>query len=152
MICVDASLAVKWILDEVHSDRARALLRSALRRAEPIVAPPLLPIEVTNILRQRMRPPDGIAPEEAFALLADFLAFPITLPNPAGLHRQALMLADRHGLPAAYDAHYVALAEHLGCVLWTDDQRLLRLVGAKLPFVQWIGNYAPAGTDLNERS
>jgi predicted nucleic acid-binding protein len=144
VICVDASVAVKWILDEDHADEAKDLYRAALRTGEPIVAPPLLPIEVTDILRQRMRAADGLTRDEATDLLDDFLAFPIDVQNPAGLHRRALVLADAHGLPAAYDAHYVALAEGLGCDLWTDDRRLLRLVGSNLAFVRWIGDYAPA--------
>ena len=58
MICVDASVAVKWLLNEERSDRARALYLAALLAGEPIVAPVLLPLEVTNILRQRMRGSD----------------------------------------------------------------------------------------------
>ena len=150
MICADASVAVKWILEEDYSDEAKALYRATLRAGEPIVAPPLLPIEVTNILRQRMRAADGPTLGEATALLDDFLAFPIDLHNPAGLHRRALVLADAHGLPAAYDAHYLALAELLDCELWTDDQRLLRLVANSLSFVRWIGDYARAA-DGDER-
>ena len=55
--------------------------------------------------------------------------------------RQALALADALGVPATYDAHYLALAEHLGCELWTDDQRLIRIVATSLPFVRWIGDH-----------
>ena len=53
MICVDASVAGKWLFPEEHSAQADALLRGALEQAEPIVAPPLLPSEVANIVRQR---------------------------------------------------------------------------------------------------
>ncbi len=62
------------------------------------------------------------------------------VPSPP-LHHDALTLCDAHLLPAAYDAHYVALAQHLGCLFWTDDQRLLRLVGAVLPFVRALETY-----------
>jgi hypothetical protein len=55
VIGVDASVAAKWIFTEQYSEQARALLRAALSAGERIVAPPLLPIEVTNIIRQRMR-------------------------------------------------------------------------------------------------
>lgn len=65
MICVDASVAGKWILEEEQSDRAKALYRSALLAREPIVAPPLLPTEVTNILRQRTHAQDGLSLIEA---------------------------------------------------------------------------------------
>lgn len=51
MICLDASVAVKLIIDEEHSDKAQALYRFMLRNQDPIVAPLLLPVEVTNIVR-----------------------------------------------------------------------------------------------------
>ena len=141
MICVDASVAVKWVLNEERSDRARALYQAALRAGESIVAPPLLPLEVTNILRQRMRAKDGLSLMEAARQLDDFLTFPIDFRNPVGLNYWAFVLADALDLPATYDAHYLALAEHLGCELWTDDQRLIRHVTNSLPFVRWIGDH-----------
>ena len=36
MICVDASVAVKWVLDEDRSDLARALFRAAERAISQI--------------------------------------------------------------------------------------------------------------------
>lgn len=142
MIAVDASLAVKLVLPEEHSDKAKDLYRAAIAAGERLVAPPLLPIEVTNILRQKMR---GAQPsltlEEARELLEQFLAFPVELSVPARLYQRALELADQYGLVAAYDAHYVALAEALACDLWTDDRRLIRTLEGKLSFVKWIGDY-----------
>ena len=79
---------------------------------------------------------NGISLETALGLLDDFLAFTIEFRNPEWLHGQALILADAFGLPAAYDAHYLALAEHHECELWTADRRLLRTVGNSLPFVR----------------
>jgi predicted nucleic acid-binding protein len=144
VICADASVAVKWILDEERSDQAIALYEATAKANQPIVAPPLLPLEITNILRQRMRTRDGISLVAATQHLEDFLALPIDYHNPMGLHHQALVLADALGLPATYDAHYLALAEHLDCELWTDDQRLIRQVVNSLPFVRWIGDHPAA--------
>lgn len=146
MICVDASLAAKWLFDEEYYQQARALYRDFSAAAERIVAPPLLPIEVTNIVRQRMRrakPPatEPLSIVEAREALERFLAFPIELSLPTQLHQQALQLADSHGLPAVYDAHYVALAQLLGCSLWTADRNLVNILQDKLPFVRWIGDY-----------
>ena len=145
MICVDASVAIKWLLKEERSDRAIALYEATAKANQPIIAPLLLPLEITNILRQRMRTQDGISLTRATEHLAAFLALPIEFRNPAGLHFQALVLADALGLPATYDAHYLALAEHLGCQLWTDDQRLMRHVASRLPFVRWIGDHPAPG-------
>lgn len=140
MICADSSVAAKWAFMEGHSSQARALLRNALTQQEPIVAPPLLPCEVANVIRQRMRQ-GQVRLDEARALLAQFLALPISLQAPEALYERALVLADEHNLPAVYDAHYVALAELLGATLWTADQQLLRALGGRLPFVRWIGDY-----------
>jgi predicted nucleic acid-binding protein len=142
MICVDASVAAKWILREEWRDQAIALYYDALHAGERIVAPPLLPIEVTNILWQRVRASsDSLSLEEAVGLLDEFLEVSIEIHDLPDLHRQALILADAFGLPAAYDAHYLALAERFGCIFWTADQRLLRAVGDRLPFVRPIRDY-----------
>jgi predicted nucleic acid-binding protein len=143
MICVDASVAIKLILDEERSDCAIALYEATVDADERIVAPPLSPIEVINILRQRMRGEDGFSLARAIVHLDDFLALPVAIHNPPGIHRRAIALADAYGLPAAYDAHYVALAEHFGCDFWTDDQRLLRLLANDLPFVRALREYTP---------
>ena len=144
MIVVDASVAAKWLLVETHSEKALALVVDASGAKQAIVAPSLLPFEVANILRQRMiRKTLTLA--DADRLMVQFLAFPVTLILPEGLSRRALAIADTLGLQAAYDAHYLALTERLGCDFWTDDQRLLRLVARRFPFVRWIGDYPAAG-------
>lgn len=143
MICLDASVAVKLILKEDASDRAEALFSATREAHEAIVGPPLLWIEVTNIVLQRTRIRDGLTFDEAVAQLDRFVAFGIELRNPDGLHRHALALAHAYELPAAFDAHYLALAEWLDCTLWTDDRRLLRGVGNRLPFVRPISEYNP---------
>jgi predicted nucleic acid-binding protein len=145
VICVDASVAAKWIFTEQYSDQARALLHGALQAAEPVIAPPLLPIEVTNILRQRVRRSD-LTPDEAQERLAAFLALPVALYVPETLYGRAVEIAEQFNLPAAYDAHYVALAEHFDALLWTDDQRLLRTLGGRLSFVRWIADYSADDT------
>jgi predicted nucleic acid-binding protein len=144
MICVDASVAAKWRLEEEDwSQQAGALLGATLRAGEPIVAPPLLPFEITNILRQRQRAAAFVSLDRVLFLLEAFMMLPVEIRNPPGLHRRALMLADAFGLPAAYDAHYLALAEQFDCTLWTDDRRLLRALDGRLPFVRPIGEYDP---------
>jgi len=150
VICVDASLAAKWIFVEEHHQEARTLYGDVLRASEQIIAPPLLPIEMTNIVRQRMRRVKSpltspLSLVEATAALGRFLAIPVELVSPSQLHLRALELADAYGLPAVYDAHYVALAQMLACNLWTADRGLVDAVAAQLPFVRWIGDYQPRG-------
>jgi predicted nucleic acid-binding protein len=142
VICVDASVAVKWLWSEELSDVAHALFQTSRAANEPIVAPPLLPIEITNVIYRRTRAADGPTRDEAAKLLARFLAFPIVLHNPTGLHERALTFAHVHGLPAAYDAHDLALADMLGCALWTDDQRLVRTLAGRLPLLRPLAKFS----------
>ena len=143
MICVDASVAIKWVLVEEYSEEALALSAAAVQRGEAVVAPQLLLFEITNVLRQRIR--HGLALADATRLLGAFVNRPMSLGSPPGLHERALAIADTYGLAAAYDAHYIALAQHLDCDFWTDDRRLLRALAGRLPFVRWIGDYEGEG-------
>jgi predicted nucleic acid-binding protein len=141
LIVVDASVAAKLVLTtEVRADKADALTRRCIQHGEPIVAPPLLPSEMTNILRQQMRR-TGLPLVAARQLLADFFALAILLTGPADLYDRALQVADTFGLAAAYDAQYVALAQLLGCDLWTDDQALVRNLAGHARLVRWLGDY-----------
>ena len=45
---------------------------------------------------------------------------------------------------AVYDAHYLALADILGCEYWTADERFYRAVLAACRNVRWIGEFTAA--------
>lgn len=144
MICVDSSVAVKWLLREQHFQKARALLRYQLEQQEGIVAPPLLPIEIANILRQRTRA-GKLTPHHAQQRLTRFVSLPISFSAPPDLYSRALTIAVDHNLPAVYDPLYLAVAESYACPLWTADQKLIRAVGQHFPNIRFIGDYrAPA--------
>jgi predicted nucleic acid-binding protein len=141
MICVDASVGAKWILEEPRSWNALSLLSSTLRDNQVIVVPPLFVGEAVNILRQRMI--RGIfSLVEAEQRLTELLGIPFQVRSFPEMHHTALRLAKAHDLKATYDAQYLALAHSLGCDFWTDDQKLIRAVGGHLHWVRWIGDYA----------
>jgi predicted nucleic acid-binding protein len=70
------------------------------------------------------------------------LALPLELYGEADLHWRALDLAEKLSLPAAYDAHYLALVELLGGEFWTADGQLARTVQASLPWVHLVESTA----------
>jgi predicted nucleic acid-binding protein len=75
-VVVDASVAVKWVLDEEFTQQARHLLRDSVRL--PILAPAHLTSEVTNALYQRVRttdPTKHISAAEAQEASPSFYAF-----------------------------------------------------------------------------
>ncbi len=141
---LDASVALKLVLAETHSDRAEALVTAALRARQALYGPPSLPLEVLSALYQRARrrdPTTAITFEQAEQCLADFLAIPIDIESPSDLYPRTFAFARAHGLARTYDAVYVVLAQSLGVDLWTDDQSLLNALGSAAPWVRWIGDY-----------
>lgn len=141
MICVDASVAFKWLFPEEHDLQARSLLHATVERGEPIVAPPVLPSEITNALRQKVRRGQLLF-QDARAALFWFLALPVELHAPPTLYERALVVAVERGLPATYDAQYVVLSELLGATFWTADERLFNATASRMPFVHLLRDFA----------
>ena len=136
-VVADVSLAIKWVYEEADSDQALALWDEWQRTKKRAVAPPLFRAEATNTFYKLTRrgmidSPEGV---DALELLFSF----VEIEEPAGLYRQALELAEMLNLSAAYDAQYLALAELMGCELWTADRRLVRSAGPRFPLAHWLG-------------
>jgi len=142
LVCVDASILIKLVVEEEQSDRASALWDSWVDDGVEIVAPTLFSYEVTATLRKKVhrRLLTLAEGKEAFAAA---LAVGMTLMAPSGLHERAWELAARFNRPTAYDSHYLALAEMLGCEFWTADQRLFNAVRDELGWVRWLREYQP---------
>jgi predicted nucleic acid-binding protein len=100
-----------------------------------LVAPGLLHYEVANALHQ-YRKSGARSTVAAAASLRAALELPITLHSDGVLHERAMNLAERFSLGAAYDAHYLALAERLGAEFWTADRRLANSVRHELEWVR----------------
>ena len=139
-VVVDASLAVKWLVNEVDTDRALALARSWVRSGIQPMAPYLMPVEVSNALYRRVSLKQ-MPILDATELLGAFLGTGIELREPAGLHRRAKELASRLSQDSVYDAHYLALAETLDCELWTADERFYRAASPSFRLVRWLGEF-----------
>jgi predicted nucleic acid-binding protein len=123
LICVDANVVVKLVA--AHEDTAVQDMWEKWSAAGcQVIAPALLFYEVTNALYRSMQH-GVISAVAARDALQAALSLPIQLHSEPGLHARALAVAQRFGLPATYDAHYVALAEQAGAELLTTDQRLV---------------------------
>ena len=92
MTCVDASVAAKWIFPEEYSLQARNLVERARASGEPLIAPPLLPGEVNNVIRQRMRR-EGLSIERARERMHRFLTYPVVIEEVEGVYETALSIA-----------------------------------------------------------
>ena len=120
---IDASVAIKWVVDE--GDSAQAL---ALRKNSRLIAPDLLIAECANILWKKVQRGE-IEPQGA-KLAGELLSrSDIGLEPMSGLSAEALRLALQLGHPA-YDCFYLALALAREAVFVTADARFARAIGA----------------------
>lgn len=119
---IDASVAIKWVVEEAGTAPAVRLRRHRLR------APDLLIAECGNILWKKVRRAEL---SEAEAMLAAGLLqrADIGLEPMRPLLEPATRLAFALD-HSAYDCVYLALAQQLGCPMVTADARLCRKVQA----------------------
>ncbi len=123
MTCVvDASIAVKWFVEERGSTAARTVLS----KGETLLAPDLILVETSNtawkkVRRKEMTQEQGEAMVRALPLYFDRLV------QSDALVVCAYALANHLNHPV-YDCLYLALAELEDVDLITDDERLVKVV------------------------
>jgi predicted nucleic acid-binding protein len=115
-LVVDASVAIKWVIDEPGTPQALSLRRHRL------YAPDLLVAECANVLWKKVRRNELTAPEALIAARLLQRADLELMPMRA-LLEPATRLAIALGHPA-YDCTYLALAESMSCDLVTADRQL----------------------------
>ena len=79
-----------------------------------------------------------ISPEVAEQLLEDAFNLEIILYGDRNLHRRAMALAKSLNLPAAYDAHYLALSERFNAEFYTSDKRLFNSVKDTITWIHLV--------------
>jgi predicted nucleic acid-binding protein len=122
---VDASIAVKWVIPEILSDKADRVRDGA----DDVLAPDLLLVEVANALWKKTATRE-ISPREADAAFDLVRRSGIDLSPTGPLLPRAMDVARRLGHPV-YDCVYLALAEREHAAFVTADQRLLRRLAAR---------------------
>lgn len=142
-ICVDASLIVALFVPERFSQAALVLLEEWVRDDDQLIAPLLLRYEVTSaIYRKSFRV--LISVDDARKALEQFLSLDIEYVDPPNLPLLVVDLAAQFHRPNTYDAHYLALANHQDCAVWTGDQRLYNAVKDGFEKINWIGDHPMA--------
>lgn len=136
---VDASVALKWQLDDEEDVDAAIALRDdyLVENSVVLAAPTLFTYELVNGMWAAARR-SRLKPALVREALRNLLDCDVETHEPDA--ERVLDLALKHGV-TAYDAAYVALAETLGADLWTADRPLFKAVSKPCPFVRWIGDY-----------
>lgn len=139
-VCIDASLALKWVLPEIYTDEAQGLLYDWLKKGLTLIAPTLFIFEVASALRNKVHR-QIITQEEGFSALNQIRHGRVELIFSPNLVERAWRILEGLRLPTAYNAFYLALAEEEGCEFWTADENLVNILNKhKIHWTKWIGN------------
>jgi predicted nucleic acid-binding protein len=121
-LVIDASIAIKWVVEEDGTPEALTL-----RQRAKLIAPELLVPECANILWKKVRRKELRSDEALLAARLLQVADIELLPT-----RSLLEIATRFAIELdhpAYDCLYLALAMQNDCRFVTVDERFLRKLG-----------------------
>lgn len=127
ILVVDASVAIKWFVEEPLRPQARALLANR----HEFIAPDLLISEIANIAwKKAVR--GEIKIEQAQSIVRNVVLPPFvsTFVDAATLSQRALSLALQWKHPV-YDCFYAACAEAVSAPLISADEKFIRLLNAQ---------------------
>ena len=136
---VDASVAVKWVVQEAHSDKAALLLA-----CDTLHAPDHWQAEAVNVLWAKSYHGD-LSPEDAEERMILLLRAPVAGAPIAGLMARAFAISTMRQV-TIYDSLYLALAERLEVPMVTADERLLRSLAPDATLAEravWVGDLTP---------
>jgi len=117
---LDASVLLKWFLEEPESFQALTYRSRLLERSITLACPDLALYEVGNVLRHKRRVPEHALKDALLDLLHSGLD--IFAPTESLLRRAAHLTFTRQ--MTYYDAVYVALAQELHAKLVSADFKL----------------------------
>ena len=128
-LVIDASIAIKWVVEEDGTD-----LALALRQKARLMAPDLIVAECANILWKKVQRKE-LSNDEALIAARLVQSAEIELVPSRALLESATRLAIELDHPA-YDCLYLALAVENGCRFVTADKRLVNKIrrNKKSPF------------------
>jgi predicted nucleic acid-binding protein len=130
---LDSSVGFKWVVPEIHSDKALRLRDDFRNGLVELLAPDVFPVEIGHALTRAER--QGRIPiGAAVTLLADVLSTPPTFHPSLPLLLRACKISSpiRVGI---YDCLYVALAEQEKCEFITADDKLVKNLQPHFPFI-----------------
>lgn len=119
---IDASVAIKWVVEEHGTPEALIL-----RQRAKLIAPELLAVECANVLWKKVQR-DELSNEQAFLAARLIHAANIEIVSTFTLLEAATRLAVELDHPA-YDCVNLALALKRDCLFATADERFVRKIG-----------------------
>lgn len=125
VVVADASVVVKWFVEEEHTDAALRLRDDYVDRTVDIASPSLLPYEVLNALRYS----PGFGERQLKEIVEALDKYCLWLaPLEGDLAYACVENSMRHGI-SVYDSAYISLGQIREIPVYTADRRLMNRVG-----------------------
>ena len=122
MIVLDASILLKWFIEEHDSELALQFKERYLTEEIVIAVPDLILYEVPNVLRFKR----GLSEQAVKSAMQDLLNLGLEIITPSiKLIQEAIHLSFATRL-SIYDCSYLALANEMDATLITADETLCR--------------------------
>lgn len=136
---LDSNVALKWVLAEPDSPRAKQLRAGFLNASHDLLSPDVFQVEIAHALTRAERQ-GRIAVSQAGILWADVMSTPPRLEASGPLLPRAIQIssAARVGI---YDCLYIALAERESCELVTADDKLVRNLQPSFSFIKHLSSF-----------
>ena len=138
---LDSSVAVKWVLPEVHSDKALQLRDDFRKGVHELLAPDVFPAEVAHALTKAGRQ-KRIARAKARALWRSIMLDCPALHSSVPLAERAIDIATQFHIPV-YDCLYISLAEQQRYQFVTADDKIVRNLQVFFPFILSLASMPP---------
>jgi len=120
MYVLDASVVVKWFVEEEGKEIALSIRDKFWRREIDIVVPDLLLYEISNALRYN----PNLNEQDVKNAVDSIINMGIRILIPSGeILKKAIDMSFLYGI-SLYDAYYVALADELKIPFITADKKL----------------------------
>ena len=128
---LDSSVAFKWVLPEIYTDKALLLRDDYRNGVHELLAPDIFPVEIIHGLAKAERQ-GRITPPQAGAHWQDVMTTAPLLSPSIPLIPRAYEIASQARF-GVYDCLYVALAELESCQLVTADDKLVKTLQSRFP-------------------
>lgn len=137
MICPDASIVIKLIVDEPGSEAASKLWMGWIKNREKIVAPYFLFYEVLSVLFRKFYH-TILSEQELWKALANFKSLPLDYLFDYELAESTMKTAIMANQPTAYDCYYLSLAQARQAIYWTADKKFYKKIADKFADVHCL--------------
>ena len=135
-IVADASVIVKWFVEEEHSEKALRLRDDHVEQRIRVVVPSLAGYEVLNALRYS----GSFGADELVEVSKTLDGYQFLEVEMSGsFAEEAVTMALDYGI-TVYDAAYLSIGKLRGLEVYTADEELLRKV-KKLGFARHLKDY-----------